>query len=49
MDGQEKILVCRCSDHVGGCQEAPVEHGGIAEEIGTCELSGDDGEDNVFC
>jgi hypothetical protein len=49
MDSEEQVLVARRSDHVGCGQKAPVEHGGVAEEVGAGELQGDDTEDDPFC
>lgn len=49
MDGQEQILVASRTDHVCRHQESPVEHRGIAEEVGAGELQGDHTENNPFC
>ena len=38
MDGQEQVLVASGTDHVCCHQESPVEHRGIAEEVGAGEL-----------
>lgn len=49
VDGQEQVLVCSGSNHVGCSQELPVEDRGVAEQVGTEELDGYDEEDNPFC
>ena len=48
MDGQEEVLVAGCSDHVGCEEEAPGEHGGVAEEVRAADLEGDDAEHDIF-
>lgn len=49
MDGQEQVLVASRTDHVCCHQESPVEHRGIAEEVGAGKLQRDHTEDNPFC
>ena len=49
MDGEEQVLVAGRTDHVCRGHEAPVEHGGVAEEVGAGQLQGDDAENDPFC
>lgn len=38
MNGEEQVLVASRTDHVCGDQEPPIEHRGVAEEVGTGQL-----------
>lgn len=48
MDCQEEVLVGGGSDEVCCGQEPPVEDGGVAKEVCTGDLSGNDAENNIF-
>lgn len=49
MDSEEQVLVGGSSDHVCCSEKLPVEHGGVAEEVGAGKLEGDNAEDDIFC
>lgn len=48
VDGQEDILVGGGSDHVGRGDEAPVQHGGVSQEVCAAYLQGDDTEYHIL-
>lgn len=48
VDGEEEVLVRGGSDHVCSCEKFPVEHGGVAEQVGAEDLEGDNAENDIF-
>lgn len=48
VDSQEQVLVAGSPDHIRGGEEAPGEHGALAEEKGTGDLEEDDAQNDIF-
>lgn len=48
MNCQEEVLVGGGSDEVCRGQESPVKDRGVAKEVCTGDLSGNDAENNIF-
>lgn len=48
MDGKEEVLVGGGSDQIRGCNKAPGQHRGVAEQVRAAYLERDDAQDDIF-
>ena len=48
MDGEEQMLVCGRTDHIGSEEEREGEYGSVADKACASDLQADDKEDKPF-